>query len=87
MSRKGFVFINNINAGIIEENDEEFCFTYLKEFLEGEKAVEISITLPLQEEPFYSKSMFSFTNNINSRVFILYLIGYDLYLASLYYTF
>ena len=56
--RKGHVFFNKDLAGYISETKDGYIFQYDKEFLE--KRIPISISLPLREEPYESKELFSF---------------------------
>ena len=56
--RKGQVFYNNDLAGEIRETSEGYVFEYNKEFLRNNTP--ISLSLPLREEPFKSKELFSF---------------------------
>ncbi|MDD5561755.1 MAG: HipA N-terminal domain-containing protein [Candidatus Omnitrophica bacterium] len=56
--RKGQVFYNNDLAGEIKETSEGYIFEYNKEFLK--KNTPVSLSLPLREEPYKSKELFSF---------------------------
>lgn len=56
--RKGRVFYNNDLAGEIKEAGGGYIFQYNKEFLK--KNAPISLSLPLRDEPYESKELFSF---------------------------
>ncbi len=56
--RKAQVFYNKDLAGYITETKEGYIFEYNKEFLK--KNIPISISLPLRQEPYVSKELFSF---------------------------
>ena len=56
--RKAIVFSNRQKAGILEETERGYKFTYDKDFID--KQVPISISLPLQEEPYESEELFPF---------------------------
>ena len=56
--RKGYVYIQNIFAGVIAETEEGYEFSYNKEYLEREDAAAVSLTLPLQEEPYKTTIFF-----------------------------
>lgn len=56
--RKGQVFFNKDLAGYISETNDGYLFKYDKDFLK--KNMPISISLPLREEPYESKELFSF---------------------------
>lgn len=57
--RKGIVYFNNIEAGIIEETDSGYRFTYNKTYVQN-KGQDISVSLPLRKEPYISKQLFPF---------------------------
>ena len=63
--RKADVFYDNRLAGIVEETDGGYRFTYDPGYLKTGKA--ISLSLPLQAEPFESATLFSFFAGMNSE--------------------
>ncbi len=53
MSRKkGFVYMYDKFAGIIEETDTGFRFTYDSDYIDRKGSVAVSCTIPLRGEPF-----------------------------------
>jgi serine/threonine-protein kinase HipA len=52
------VFYNEIIAGTLEKRNEGYLFIYDKGFLNY--ATPISMSLPVREEPYYSKELFPF---------------------------
>lgn len=63
--QEGKVYRNNIFVGIIfKTNNNEYIFKYDKEYLDDKISKAISLTLPLQEEEFISKHLFSFFYNL-----------------------
>lgn len=56
--RKAKVFFQNEDAGILEETNIGFRFTYNQNFLKKNQT--ISLSLPLQSEPFENSDLFSF---------------------------
>ena len=62
--RQGKVFVESTFAGIISEIPSGFIFQYDKDYLLMEEALPVSITLPLQEEPFQNKTLFSFFDGL-----------------------
>lgn len=56
--RKAQVFYNEELAGYIKETKDRYIFQYNKEFLKNNTP--ISVSLPLREEPYESKELFSF---------------------------
>jgi serine/threonine-protein kinase HipA len=62
--RKGRVLFKDIPAGIIEETDDGYRFTYDSQFLKSERAHQVSVTLPLREEPYDSKILHPFFDGL-----------------------
>lgn len=59
------VFRNSIFTGLLSKfDDNSYSFVYDKEYLHKDNAKAISLTFPLQEEEFTSKSLFSFFYNL-----------------------
>ena len=63
---KAIVYRNFTAIGKIEYNlaKAEYSFSYDKNYLQESDSREISFTLPLQKEVFYSKTLFSFFSNL-----------------------
>jgi len=64
MSKRGKVFVSDIFAGIIKEDESGFTFTYDQEYLRSDGATPVSLALPLQEKPYASNVMFSFFDGL-----------------------
>jgi serine/threonine-protein kinase HipA len=64
MARKGNVLYKNLLAGVIEETDEGYIFTYLSDYLNQPDAKPISVTLPLAATPYKSKTFFPFFDGL-----------------------
>ncbi len=62
--RKCSVFYDKINAGILAETDSGYSFVYLPDYLKKTDACPVSLTLPLQEEAYLSKTLFSFFDGL-----------------------
>lgn len=62
--RKGKVYVNDVFAGVISEEVKGFSYTYNKDYLQRNGALPVSLTLPLQEEAFLSKTLFSFFDGL-----------------------
>ena len=63
MSRS-LIFFKGIPAGELESSGGNFQFRYLPEFLATPTAAQISLTLPLQQEPFTADSLFPFFHGL-----------------------
>lgn len=64
MNREADIYYFNTHAGILSELDEWYHFQYSPEYLEGEAAEAISLTMPLQTEVYESKTLFPFFDGL-----------------------
>ena len=64
MYRKANIFLNDKIAGLLSEQEEGYVFQYAESFLTDPEALAVSFTLPLQKEPFISKTMFAFFDGL-----------------------
>ena len=62
--RKAEIKYNNQKAGMLIQDDSGYHFSYSSDYLRGEKSQPISLTLPLQEAPFESKTLFPFFDGL-----------------------
>lgn len=62
--RKAYVYVQKKFAGIIEETDEGYTFSYDYDYLESENAVAVSLTLPLSYEKYQSNILFPFFDGL-----------------------
>lgn len=62
--RAGKVLLDGVLVGTIEEIDDKTSFVYLPEWLQRTDAVPVSLTLPLQSEPYVSKGLHPFFENL-----------------------
>ena len=62
--RKAYVYVRNIFAGILSETDEGYSFSYTSEYLSRDNSGAVSLTLPLTEQTYTSKTLFSFFDGI-----------------------
>ena len=61
--RRGRVFVQGAYAGMIEEVEDGYSFTYHSEYLKANGPA-VSLTIPLREEPFFSETLFPFFNGL-----------------------
>ena len=63
--QKGNVYRNDVLVGEISRDENgDYRFTYISEYLATDGAVSISVNLPLQSEAFVSDRLFSFFFNM-----------------------
>ena len=63
-NRKGNVYVQNILAGEIIENDEGYVFRYDNAYLADESALPVSLTMPLTSIPYKSSFLFPFFDGL-----------------------
>lgn len=62
--KQALVYYKGLRAGILTESDEGYAFAYDKGYLALPEARAISLTLPLQEEPFLSNTLHPFFDGL-----------------------
>lgn len=62
--RKAFVYIRNYFVGVLEETDQGYSFSYDPDYIKSENPVPVSLTLPIQNEMFTSRTLFSFFDGL-----------------------
>jgi len=61
---RGIVFYRDLRAGVIEQTDKGYRFTYDSAYLLKKDAMPVSQTLPLQAGAFESNTMFPFFDGL-----------------------
>lgn len=64
MIKKGNVFYKDLLAGVLTEDEKGFTFKYDSEYLQNSDARPISLTMPLTEKEYFSKTMFPFFDGL-----------------------
>ena len=62
--RRAEIKYNNQKAGMLIQDDSGYHFYYSGNYLQSEKPEPISLTLPLREAPFESKTLFPFFDGL-----------------------
>lgn len=62
--RSAMVYVRGRLAGMLEETDAGYSFSYYKEYLASEDPSPVSLTLPLTEDVYESKTLFSFFDGL-----------------------
>ncbi len=63
-NRAARVRLDGKPVGKIEENGDEYTFTYAPEWLSAAGSVPVSVTLPLRPEPYVTKGLHPFFENL-----------------------
>ena len=64
MNRRGKVYLKNVFCGVISETDAGYSFEYSQEYLTLSDAQPVSLTMPLTDQPFQSKTLFAFFDGL-----------------------
>jgi len=64
MSKKGKVYLRDIFAGLIVEDENGFSFRYNSDYLKLPGAKPVSLTMPLREQPYESNTMLPFFDGL-----------------------
>ena len=62
--KKAKVFIYNELAGFLTETEDGYSFKYDVSYLTGSVRKPVSLTLPLQDKPYVSKTLFPFFDGL-----------------------
>jgi serine/threonine-protein kinase HipA len=62
--RKAKVYMHKVLAGFMTETDNGYEFIYEKDYLNRPGVKPVSLTLPFQEKPHISKTMFPFFDGL-----------------------
>ena len=62
--RTACVYIRNVFAGELCETDEGYTFSYDAQYLNSENASTVSLTMPLSEKTYTSKTLFPFFDGL-----------------------
>ncbi len=73
--RVAYVYVRNHFAGTLSETDEGYCFSYDPAYLQSPHPSPVSLTLPLTEESYHSKTLFSFFDGLIPEGWLLSLVS------------
>lgn len=62
--RTGFVYVQNVFAGLIRETDAGYEFAYDEAYLNRTNPLAVSLTLPLQGEIYTATTLFPFFDGL-----------------------
>lgn len=62
--KQAIVFLRNIKAGILTEDENGYTFEYNTEYLSTANAEAISLTFPLSNRPYHDKVLFPFFDGL-----------------------
>lgn len=73
--RTAFVYVRNVFAGTLAETDSGYSFSYDKDYLKSDNAAAVSLTLPLSDEPYNSRTLFSFFDGLIPEGWLLNVVS------------
>lgn len=62
--RTAYVYVRNVFAGTLCETDAGYSFSYDNDYLKRPDASAVSLTLPLKDDLYTSKTLFSFFDGL-----------------------
>ena len=74
---KGYVYIQDHYAGIIEETEDGYSFSYTSEYLQRPDAVAASITLPLRDDAYEAAILFPFFDGLIPEGWLLDVVSHN----------
>lgn len=75
--RTAYVYVRNIYAGKLQETDAGYTFCYDHVYLEIENCSPVSLTLPLREEEYASKTLFPFFDGLIPEGWLLEVVSHN----------
>lgn len=65
------VFLNNVVAGILTEDDTGYEFRYDSDYLKSDGAIAVSLTMPLTYKSYHSNVLFPFFDELMDFAIVL----------------
>ena len=75
--RTAYVYVRSRFAGTLKETDAGYSFCYDQEYLAHESATAVSLTLPIQEDAYTSKTLFSFFDGLIPEGWLLDIVSHN----------
>ena len=75
--RTAYVYVREVFAGILKETDYGYSFVYDDDYLKNGNPTAVSLTLPLQEEEYTSKTLFSFFDGLIPEGWLLNIVSHN----------
>ncbi len=73
--RTAYVYVCNVFAGVVRETDEGYLFSYDEEYRKNPEAKGVSLTLPLSEKEYKSKTLFPFFDGLIPEGWLLNVVS------------
>ena len=73
--RTEFVYVRNVFAGTLAETDFGYSFSYDNNYLKSDQATAVSLTLPLSDELYESRTLFAFFDGLIPEGWLLNVVS------------
>ena len=73
--RTANVYVRNVFAGTLAETDSGYSFSYDNDYLKSDNAAAVSLTLPLSDEPYNSRTLFPFFDGLIPEGWLLNVVS------------
>lgn len=79
--RKAKVYVEDNFAGLLEETEEGYLFSYDTKYIESQKPA-VSLSLPVQKQPYFSQVLFPFFDGLIPEGWLLNVVVRNWKLSS-----
>ena len=73
--RTAYVYVRNVFAGTLAETDFGYSFLYDNNYLKSDNATAVSLTIPLSDKPYNSKTLFPFFDGLIPEGWLLNVVS------------
>lgn len=73
--RSAYIYVRNTFAGVLSETDEGYMFAYDSEYLKRADSSAVSLTLPLRDDAYISKTLFPFFDGLIPEGWLLNVVS------------
>lgn len=75
--RTAYVYVRNTFAGTLKETDAGYSFLYNPAYVADKTATAVSLTLPVQEGEYTSKTLFAFFDGLIPEGWLLDMVSHN----------
>ena len=75
--RTAYVYVRETFAGTLKETDFGYSFIYDDDYFKGENPSPVSLTLPIQNEEYTSKTLFAFFDGLIPEGWLLDVVSHN----------
>ena len=75
--RTAYVYVRDAFAGTLKETDSGYSFVYDEDYLKGENLSPVSLTLPIRNKEYTSKTLFAFFDGLIPEGWLLDVVSHN----------